>query len=468
MNLLTRLARSESFGPLGGSFGMDAYMKAFEFNGNAYPLGINFTQPGSPQVDIDNSLSGYVCEVGNRDGVVAACVYARALLISQLRFKFRNITDGPQAQLFGTQALSPLETTDRARLLQLAEMHVSYAGNAYWYLRDDGTFRLLRPDWISIVLGSNSEPDTPGFALDAEVIGYLYHPGGRHDLNATLLVPSQVAHWAPEPDPLVPWRGQSWVTSVMKDIIIDRQASDHLSGFFENAATPNLVFKMEPSKTPDQVREYADALNSIHSGVDNAYKNLYLGGGTDVMVVGSDISKMDYETLQAGYESRIAARARVPAVILGIREGLKGSALNSGNYTSARRMWSDGWFLPTSDSLCDTLAPLIDLPSGGVELTFDPTRVAFLQEDRTDEAEIQQHQAITIRQFIDAGFLPDTAVTAVTSNDFSKLKHSGLPSVQVQPAPYKPDESPEAAALLPAHPAALPAPVALPPGEPND
>ena len=438
MNLLRRLtSRSDSL----ATFGIDDYL-AFAFGGNQYPLGVNYTQAGSPQVDIENNLSGYISEVANRDGVVAACVYARSLLLSQLRFKFRNITDGPQAALFGSPGLAVLEGPARAATLTLAEQHVSYAGNAYFYFRDDGTIKVLRPDWVSILIGSNTDPEEPGFALDAEVLGYIWHPnsrGAKQDYGTRILAPSQVAHWMPEPDPLLPVRGQSWVTSVMRDILVDRQATDHLGGFFDNAATPNLVFKMDPSKTPAEIAEFAAQTNQLHAGVDQAYKNLFIGGGADVMVVGTDINKLDYSNLQAGHEARVASRARVPAVILGIREGLKGSALNSGNYSSSRRMWSDGWFTPTADGLCDVLAPHIDKPKGPIELTYDPARIAFLQEDRTDEATIQQAQALTIRQFIDAGFVPATAVEAVRTGDFSKLQHTGLYSVQLQPPRTEPE-----------------------------
>ena len=42
--------------------------------------------------------------------------------------------------------------------------------------------------------------------------------------------------------------------------------------------------------------------------------------------------------------------------------------------------------------------------------------------------------AATIHTFVAAGYEPDSVIEAVTSGDLSKLQHSGLYSVQLQPA----------------------------------
>jgi hypothetical protein len=66
----------------------------------------------------------------------------------------------------------------------------------------------------------------------------------------------------------------------------------------------------------------------------------------------------------------------------------------------------------------------------------------FVQDDRLDEAQIQQQEAMTIRQLVDAGFDPATVVLAVTTGDFRTLAHSGLYSVQLQPAGAMPPGAP--------------------------
>ena len=50
-----------------------------------------------------------------------------------------------------------------------------------------------------------------------------------------------------------------------------------------------------------------------------------------------------------------------------------------------------------------------------------------------DAAEILSREALTIESLIRAGWEPDSARDAVTSGDFSRLQHTGLYSVQLQP-----------------------------------
>ena len=91
---------------------------------------------------------------------------------------------------------------------------------------------------------------------------------------------------------------------------------------------------------------------------------MWLGGGSDVTVVGSKLADLDLKSLQGGLETRIAVRSRVPAAILGVREGLGGSALNSGNYAATRRLWADSWFAPSVQSLCASVESAFPPPAG--------------------------------------------------------------------------------------------------------
>ncbi len=391
------------------------------------------TPSGSRPIEIGNSFEGYISGVHKRSGVIAAAVLSRALLISQLRFLWRNATttqDG--GKVFGTDALSPLEGPDRSRMLHLAETYVSYGGTAFFY-RAQGSdqIRVLRPDWVKVLIGSNTNPADPSWQLDAEIVGYVYLPGGNQQ-NPQGLLPSEVSRWMTEPDPVAFWRGESWVTSLLTEFTNDTQANEHINAFYSNAATPQIVFSLDASVTPDQAEEYARIIDRGSAGARNAYRNLVIGGGAQATVVGSQLSQLDQKSTQRVFESRVAVRSRVPAVVLGIQDGLEGSSLNAGNYGQTRRLWSDGWFNPAADSLCAALDPLMDTPPGRVELSFDRGRIDFLQEDRKDEAEIQAQFASAINTLVLGGFVPETAVVAVTTSDFSKLKHTGLPTVQVQ------------------------------------
>lgn len=390
---------------------------------------------GSPGLTPDATFVGFVRDIAERNGVVSAAVTARALLISQVRFTWRNNrASTTPGRTFGDRNLAVLErpgSLTRSELLFLAEEDVSYSGNFYAW-RDGDRLHRLRPDWITVVLGSNSEPvdENSWVPPDAQIVGYVYQEPGRQRVRGFL--PDEIIHWKPEPHPLEWWRGQSWVTSVLAEIRNDGQATTHTSKFFEHAATPNLVFTMDPSTTTDQIREFAEITNQMHAGAGNAYKNLYVGGGADVRVVGSDLAALNLRDIQGGYETRIASRSRVPAVVLGIREGLHGSALNSGNYNVTRRLWADAWFSPTVQGLCAAVERVMK-PAPDAELWFDASEVLFLQEDQKDAAEIAQTNASAIRSLVEAGYAPDSVVDAITTGDLTKLQHTGVFSVQLQP-----------------------------------
>ncbi|MFS8586663.1 MAG: phage portal protein, partial [Acidimicrobiia bacterium] len=141
---------------------------------------------------------------------------------------------------------------------------------------------------------------------------------------------------------------------------------------------------------------------------------------------------LDLKGVQGGFETRIAYLSRVPAVVLSIAEGMQGSSLNAGNYAQARRNFADSWVYPTLQDICASLATIVDVPSDA-ELWFDTSDMPFLREDEKDAAEIEQIRASTIRQLIDGGFTPESAIRAVVTEDMSVLQHTGMLSVQLQP-----------------------------------
>jgi phage portal protein BeeE len=260
----------------------------------------------------------------------------------------------------------------------------------------------------------------------------MYQPGGGASKagQSEMLLPENVAHWAPIPDPMATYRGMSWMTPIIREIQADSAATDHKLKFFENGATPQMVFSLDSSVTPEQMREFKQATESAVNGLGNAYKNLYLGGGADVTVVGTDLKQLDFTNIQGMTENRIAVASRIPAALLGIKEGLQGSSLNAGNFSAARRMLADTWYYPTLQSACSTLGHLLPARRDA-ELWYDDD-IPFLREDAKDAAEIVGENARAIRQLLDAGFTPESAVTAVMSNDLSMLDHTGLFSVQLQ------------------------------------
>jgi hypothetical protein len=409
------------------------WLSYFTYAGNQYAYGLQQTLQGNRE-RIGPGYPGLVTGAYKGNAVVFACMGLRLRVFSEARFQFRQLRSGRPGDLFGTEALRPLEVPwtngTTGDLLARAIQDADLAGN-FFPVRRGNRLKRLRPDWVTLVMGSENDPDLTAWDPDAELIGLIYQPGGPAGGQPTqTFLAGQFAHFAPIPDPLSPWRGMSWLTPILREIEADGAATAHKLTFFENGATPNMVVKADPNLTPEKFKEWVKAFKDEHEGLANAYKTLFLGGGADATVVGANLRQLDFKMTQGAGETRIAAAAGTPPVLVGLSEGLQAATYS--NYGQARRAFADETMRPTWRNFAGSMSSVIDVP-GGSELWYDDRDIPFLAEDVKDSAEIHQMEAATIRQLIDAGFEPASVVEAVKAGDFARLKHTGLFSVQLQP-----------------------------------
>jgi hypothetical protein len=395
---------------------------------------------------IRQTLNGEVEEVGpnfsglsvgafKRNGIIFTCMATRQLLFSEARFQFQQLRNGVPGDLFGTQALALLENpwpnATTGDLLSRAIQDVDLAGN-FFAVRRPNRIRRLRPDWVAIILGSDNDVETISTDMDAEVVGYAYYPGGYDSgTDPVVLLPNEVAHWAPIPDPEAGYRGISWIESIRREIMGDSAARDHKLKFFENGATTNLAISLDLDD-PEKFKRLVEMMDTEYKGISNAYKTLYMAAGATPHVIGRDFQQMDFKVVQSAGEIRIAAASGIHPVILGLSESLSGSSLNSGNFTAARRLTADKTFRPLWRGFAGAMQTIIDTP-GDARLWYDDRHIPFLADDVKDAAEVQARQSSAIRQLVDAGFEPETVIDAITSGDLKRLNHSGLMSVQLLP-----------------------------------
>lgn len=385
-------------------------------------------------------------QVYKRNGPVFALMAVRSLVFSEARFQFQKMREGRPGDLFGDRRLALLEvpwtngsTGDLlVRMLRDADL----AGNAFVARRDildpitfavtGECLRVLRPDWVTIIMGSNADPEMFGDAIDAEVLCYAYHPHGRDISEADIVLPEDMAHFAPYPDPEFQFRGMSWIQPVLADISGDQAATQHKAAYFRNGATATTWISMDASIDPDKVKRFRAMFEEQHAGPANAYKTIIMGGGADAKTLGSNLQQIDFKATQGAGETRLAAAAGVPASIAGFSEGMQGSSLNAGNYASARRRFADMTMRPLWRMAAAALESIIK-PDPDTRLWYDDRDIPFLREDRDVVADIQTKQASTINQLITAGYTPDSVIAAVVNENFKLLKHTGLYSVQLQP-----------------------------------
>ncbi len=441
MGLLDRVSRQQT----GHSrYSVDDWvtdLAAVNYGGTAYFGGLRgYGGDGIQQVS--NTLPAYMAQLRQVPPAFAAQML-RAFVLSQARFVFRNRRNtGQPRKLYGTTALAPLENPwqngTTGDLLSRMEWMAGLTGNAFVVRRSERgktRLRLLNSDWVGVLYGSELEPDDPIDALDNQVLAYFYRQGGISGGWGKLqqIDAVDVAHWTPLPDPEIPGRGMSWLTPGIRDMSADRAATVHKEMYFKNAATPNIVVNGIPAQTRLQFDEMVAAIEENHAGSHNAFKTLYLTSGADARVLGANLKDIDFHAVQGSGETRISVLSRVPASLLGISEGLQGSSLNAGNFAAARRAFADTWVYPALRDVAAALSPIVDVPNDS-ELWFDTTDIPLLREDGKDAAEIASTESQVIRNLVDAGYEPGSITSALRARDWSLLVHTGLYSVQLQPA----------------------------------
>jgi hypothetical protein len=356
-------------------------------------------------------------------------------------------------------------------LLARMLLYADFAGTAFVVRRRDepNRIRLPRPDWITMVYGSDRSATDPAVQIDAELIGLLYHPGGRGGGRMPeVFLPGEFAVFTGlTPDPLSPMAGVPWPSVAIREITGDNAMTDHKRLFMSNGATPNMVVSLDPQILQAEFEAWVAEFQKQEPKGAKSYRTLYLGGGAKVEVVGRDLQQLDFKATQGAGETRIAAAAGVHPVIAGLSEGLAGSSLNAGNFSAARRRFVDLTIRPLWRNAAGTLQVIVP-PPNGAQLWYDDRDVAFLREDAKDRADIAGTESRTIRTLVDAGYTPESVTAAVLAEDWSLLQHSGLYSVQLQ-APGSGQASPDAQAAAGRALAALIAPhlPALPSGDPQ-
>ena len=418
--------RSESRSTYGLSW--NDYLRLFDqfaFAGNRYV---------TPAVGVEELTALQ----GQRNPIVAAAIHARMLVFAEARFQWQPYSNGRPGNLFGTEELllveRPWVNATTGDLLSRMLVDADLYGNSYWVKRQTRTGNelvRLDPRRVKVLTGSVDDNVT-GEPYGQELIGYTVVDEQGSEL--AMFTADEVCHFKPLPDPSHPFRGRSWLSTVLPDVQADNELSTYKHAFLRNSATPNMVVSFDPTITKEAFETFVQRMDASHKGVDKAFKTLYLGGGADVKVVGANFDQLNLKAVQGAGETRIAAAAGVPASYLGISEGLAGSSLNAGNYTAARRRFADGTIRPLWRAACGALETLLVVPDPTVRLWYDDRDVSFLQEDVLDSADIRAKDAQTMRQLVDGGFDPTSVVDAVTTGDMTRLVHTGNLSVQLQPA----------------------------------
>lgn len=389
-----------------------------------------------------NASGGAYGDAYDANSVVFACELNRLLLFSEARFQWQRFIDGRPADLFGTTALGSLEEpwvgATTGDLLMQMELDVACHGNSYW-VRDGVYLHRLDPCRVKVLTEAAYETTYSGQMVGERLLAYAY----RQDKDTVVTyLPGEICHYKPIPDKNNRFIGMSWISPCLPDIDADQQITEHKRQATRNGASIPFVVSFDREVTDDQYDDFVESYREQHAGPENSGKVLFLGGGADVKTVGQTFESMALKATQGAGETRIAACSGVPPVIVGLSEGLASATYS--NYGQARRRLVDGTMRPLWRAAAGALQSVIDVPAAS-RLWYDDRDIPFLREDVMDQAEILSRRALTVESLIRAGYEPDSVVEAVETGDFSRLRHTGLYSVQLQPpgteaAPTPPEE----------------------------
>lgn len=420
----------------------------FSFQGVGYS-GVPVPMGQQTSERMEGDFAGLVRDGLKGNSIIWSCERLRVKVFKQARPVFQDMNDGRPGELHSSPAtrLAPLQrpwtNATSSDLFSRIRLHADFGGNAYTVSRPDGKLRVLRPDWVTIVLGSDEGPGDPN-DVDADVICYGYWPGGfKTGKDPVIFLPDEVAHFAPMPDPVAHYRGMSWLNPVITELMADQAATEHKLQFFRNGATMQTIVMVKEEMEETAFARFMRKMNAETTGIANAYKTVYVTGGVDAKVIGADLKQLDFKVTQGAGETRIAAAAGTPPILVGLSEGLSAGQYNI--YGQAKRSYVDGEVRPDWQDLCGSLETLIT-PPGGSRLWYDDRDIPYLREDQKDLAEITAAKMTAITAGIIGGFEPDAVVAAVEAGDVSLLTghHTGLYSVQLQPPSDGTMESPPA------------------------
>jgi phage portal protein BeeE len=392
------------------------------YEGMASGAATMFTFPGSPDRELAApNLIVAAQQAYATNGIVFAVILARMLMLSEAVFKLRSKVD---KHMYGTEDLRVLEypwpdgTT--GELIARMEQDASQAGNAFVAVVEDGANpQLLRlpPDEVAIV----SKVAVSGTGVRyRQLLGYDWDPQraagpGIKSQDAQFFTPEEVAHWSPIPDPAANFRGMSWLSPIYKEIFADSGMTGYKNQYLDHG-TPVTAIKYAAKLRPDTIDSVVERLRAKYGGASNAWNPLVIDQGADPMM-GPSLGDLDYRNVQAGGETRICSAGGVPPIIVGLRDAEPGS-----NYKDAVRKFADVTCRPLWRSLCASLEHLVpNMPPRGVQLWYDTTDIAALQQAETEKAQVTQVSAAASLTLIQAGFTRESVVKCVQSGDWGQL-----------------------------------------------
>lgn len=186
--------------------------------------------------------------------------------------------------------------------------------------------------------------------------------------------------------------GRSPITSLLREIASDNQASSTAYGLIKNGALPSIILGPDASDvsvdlSPDDLRQIKEKLRQDFSG-DQSGGIAVMSGPYKMDRVSFSPSELDLSEIRRLPEQRIPAALGLNALVLGLGAGLDKSSYS--NYQQSQSQAYEDGLLPLCDSLCEALNSylLIEFNAKpGDYIDYDVSGIKALKEDEYQNAE---------------------------------------------------------------------------------
>lgn len=289
-------------------------------------------------------INDWFYSIGDRQDIdyykswIYACIQKRAQAFAAIEFRLFQARGNEVIELEEHELLNLLyrinyETT-KYDFLEMTSIYLDIFGSSPWIIfRNKKTKKpeqmfLARPDLLKI------KRDANGY-----IVNYQYDTGTVKidiDKNDVILLRN--------PDPRDPIKGLSMISVVKTTADISEMAKLWNFNLLQRDARPSgIITDKEGRLSEDEAKKLIKSLDRQHSGYDNVYKHLFLGGGLSFEKL--TLPPKDLELLEGMKmaEREILAVFGVPKSILGLEENSNRATvmqdeINFEKYTNRPRM----------------------------------------------------------------------------------------------------------------------------------
>ena len=352
---------------------LEAYMRAYGLNGTVY--------------GIVSLLSTAVAKPEWR-------LYRKPATDQRVRYTTNDGGSDQRTQVVQHQALRvwsrPNDFMTQTELAAIGWQHQELTGEQYQLVDYAGSIPVglwpARPDRMTPV------PSRTQF-----LAGWIYtDPDG----DKIPFQPNEVLQ-TKFPNPFDPYRGQSWVQSVLADIDISRYAAEYNRAFFLNGADPGGVLTTDGSLDEGEFDELVDRWRETHQGINRAHRVAMLENGVKWQQTGITQRDMDF------VEGRLQSRDFILQAP-GIHKHMIGAAddVNRANAITAEEIFQDQKVTTrldlTKDMLNNKFLPLFGATGEGVEFDYINPRPVNREADALE----LQAKAQAALWLVQAGYDP--------------------------------------------------------------